>query len=57
MAATNDVTGDSIITTPSTQNYRDGYDRIFSGTKRDLDETIPEETSLGEDGAVPGSND
>ncbi len=30
MAATNDVTGDSISTKPTSDSYRDGYDKIFA---------------------------
>lgn len=30
MSASNDITGDSIQSKPSSQAYRDGYDRAFS---------------------------
>ena len=30
MSSTNDITGDSIQTKPSSQAYREGYDRAFS---------------------------
>jgi len=30
MSASNDITGDSIQSKPSSQSYRDGYDRAFS---------------------------
>ena len=30
MSAKNDITGDRIQTKPSSQAYRDGYDRVFS---------------------------
>jgi hypothetical protein len=39
MTAHNDITGDSINTKPSTDAFRDGWDRIF-GTKK---ETVAEE--------------
>lgn len=38
----NDITGDSIITNPSNERYRDGYDRIF-GSKKPLQEEALEE--------------
>lgn len=33
MATKNDVTGDSLVTNPSTQAYRDNWDAIFSKPK------------------------
>jgi hypothetical protein len=30
MSAKNDITGDRIQTKPSSQSYRDGYDKVFS---------------------------
>lgn len=40
MVATNDITGDSLISPPSNEQYREGYDRIFKPK-----ESIQEETS------------
>jgi hypothetical protein len=34
MAATNDVTGDPLITKPATKAYRDNYDLIFRSRER-----------------------
>lgn len=33
MATTNDVTGDALVSKPTTNNYRDNYDRIFRSDK------------------------
>ncbi len=42
MATKNEHTGDSLITNPSTQAYRDNWDAIFSKPK-EQDNTIPKE--------------
>lgn len=42
--AINDITGDSIITNPSNERYRDGYDRIFRSEKPIQEETLEEGT-------------
>ena len=34
MATKNDITGDALVSKPTTDNYRDNYDRIFGSTKR-----------------------
>lgn len=34
MATTNDITGDSIQTKTNTEQYRDGWDRIFGKKKK-----------------------
>ena len=36
MATTNDVTGDSLITKASTDNYRSNYDAIFKKNKQEF---------------------
>lgn len=39
MAATNNVTGDSLVSKPTSQEYLDNYDLIFGKKKK---ETLPE---------------
>jgi len=36
MATTNDITGDTLVSKPATDNYRDNYERLFdkSDTKK-----------------------
>ena len=33
MTSSNDITGDKLITKPTTKEYEDGWDRIFKDTK------------------------
>lgn len=43
MTTRNDITGDSLTTKTSTDNYRDGWDRIF-GNKEDKESLNNSET-------------
>jgi len=43
MSNTNDVTGDKIITKTGTDNYRDGWDRIFGKNKEQQKEKEEEQ--------------
>lgn len=38
MAATNDITGDAIVTSPVNQAYRDNYDKVFGNKINDTKE-------------------
>lgn len=38
MVATNDITGDAIITSPVNQAYRDNYDKVFGNKINDTEE-------------------
>ena len=39
----NDITGDSIITGPTSQEYLDGYDRIFKKPISSEEENLPDD--------------
>ena len=39
MTATNDITGDLIHSKTNSDNYRDGWDRIFGSRKKNLETT------------------
>lgn len=39
MTATNDITGDLIHSKTNSDNYRDGWDRIFGSRKKNLEAT------------------
>lgn len=41
MATTNDITGDSIQTKTNTDQYRDGWDRIFGKKKKPETNEVP----------------
>lgn len=50
MTAKNEVTGDAIRSRPSTDKYRDGWDRIFLKDKKDPDpDDSPNENVLNEE--------
>lgn len=36
MTAKNEITGDSIISRPATDSYREGYDRVFSSWEQEV---------------------
>lgn len=57
MAATNDITGDKIITPAPTDQYRDNYERIFGKFKRDLELPSNEETDEEPGGKVNNSKE
>lgn len=41
----NDITGDSLATRPSSDAYREGHDRIWGNSRREiLNEDAPQET-------------
>lgn len=39
MTATNDITGDLIHSKTNSDNYRDGWDRIFGSRKKTVEKT------------------
>lgn len=41
MATTNEITGDSIQTKTNTEQYRDGWDRIFGKKKKPETNEVP----------------
>jgi len=44
MASINDITGDSLVTTTATDDYRNGWDRIFGKNKSNTGEPAPQPT-------------
>ncbi len=49
MAATNDVTGDSLVSKKNTQAYEDNYDKIFGKKKKpvpDVEDGYEQENRL-----------
>lgn len=48
MAATNDITGDKLVSKKTEESYRDGWDRIF-GKKEKVEETENEEVRDSEE--------
>ena len=56
--AINDITGDTISTSVVSQEYRDNYDAIFSGNKRDMVEVIQQssDTEQGVSNGEPEKN-
>lgn len=56
MATHNDITGDAIITKTNTDNYRDGWDRIFGKNKKSKIDEVQDDTSR-QDVAEPQPTD
>lgn len=54
MATTNDITGDKLITKPTTNEYAEGWDRIFGKTQYEQYKQVSEKDTVNNDDAKDG---